>query len=464
MTGSKTASSYNDVGPAIRDYHDLIERAVDSADHQLDLLHSLQVDRKVTFGGRPLAHSLRPVFLTEAAYQDVQDTVYLLRQAILNIAEQFFNTREAIEILQLEPWELELTAIPTNVRRLAATARMDAFMTADSFKFVELNAESPAGMGYVHHLAEIYRELPVFQEFTRRHPVRFVSPLEHLVAGLLRIYHEEFSGREALPSFAIVDHLNVPTYNEFLIVKEYLELRGMPCEILDPREVECRDGWIYANGRKIDIVYRRLLMNEYRDVADECAPYLEGYVAQKTCYLNSFRTKLVHKKSLFSLMTDLRFVGGLTDQQLGAIRDHIPWTRVLADTQTAGFDWIEDGQSIDLLEFASRNRERLVIKPNDEYGGKDVVVGPAASDAEWHDAIERGLEGGYVVQQAVDINREDFLVRRNGSWVTEPTIVDLDPYLNGPLMGGCLTRTSTSTLANVTTGGGTLPLFILRYD
>ena len=44
-----------------------------------------------------------------------------------------------------------------------------------------------------------------------------------------------------------------------------------------------------------------------------------------------------------------------------------------------------------------------------------------------------------------------------------PTIIDLDPYLNGPLMGGCLTRTSASNLANVTAGGGTLPMFILRH-
>jgi len=160
----------------------------------------------------------------------------------------------------------------------------------------------------------------------------------------------------------------------------------------------------------------------------------------------------------------LRFVGDLNDQQLSAIREHIPWTRVLANTRTAGFDWIEDGPSIDLMEFAAKNREHLVIKPNDEYGGKDVTIGPSATDTEWNEAIERGLEGGYVVQQAVDINREDFLVRRNGSWITEPTIVDLDPYINGPLMGGCLARTSTSALANVTAGGGTLPVLILRYD
>ncbi len=51
----------------------------------------------------------------------------------------------------------------------------------------------------------------------------------------------------------------------------------------------------------------------------------------------------------------------------------------------------------------------------------------------------------------------------DGSWDLVPTIIDLDPYLFGPLMGGCLTRTSASNLANVTAGGGTLPMFILRH-
>jgi uncharacterized circularly permuted ATP-grasp superfamily protein len=455
---------YNDISTAINDFNAIIESDFAEADRQIDMLHELQVERKVTFGGRPLAHSLRPVFLTEEAYAEVQDTVYLLRQAILNIAEHHFNRRSVLNELGLEEWEVELAAIQTNVRRLAATARMDAFMTRDSFRFVEVNAESPAGLAYVHHLGSIYRELPVFQQFHRRHPVRFVSPLEHLVAGLIRIYHEEFSGTEDLPTFAIVDHLNVPTYNEFILVRDYLERRGMTCVISDPRDLECRDGWVYADGKRIDILYRRLLMNEGRQIEKECPAYMEGYRAQKTCYLNSFRTKLVHKKALFALLTDLKYTHNLHTQQLSAIREHIPWTRRLADMRTAGFDWAEGRGTVDLLPFVSKNREQLVIKPNDEYGGKDVIIGPAVTDAEWDRAIERGLKGGYVVQEAVDINREDFLVRRNGSWMHEPTIVDLDPYLNGPLMGGCLTRTSTSALANVTAGGGTLPLFILRYD
>jgi hypothetical protein len=53
-------------------------------------------------------------------------------------------------------------------------------------------------------------------------------------------------------------------------------------------------------------------------------------------------------------------------------------------------------------------------------------------------------------------------MQTDNGWEHVPSIIDLDPYINGPLMGGCLTRISGSDLANVTAGGGTLPMFILR--
>lgn len=446
------------IKPAVDHYHNLITRDLGAADEQLAMLYQLQQENRTTFGGRPLSHSLRPAFLSEEQYTRMQDVVYLIRQAILQIAATFFNEKDSLADLQLTDWELEMASIPTNVIRFSATARLDAFMTANSFKFVEVNGESPAGAAYSHHLAHIYRQLPIFREFEKSYPVRFVSPLEHLIDGLVRIYHEEFDGAEERPAFAIVDFLDVPTYNEFVLIKEYLERFGYPCEICDPRNLECKDGWIYANGRKIDILYRRLLMNEFHDVLDESQAYLDGYKAQKTCYLNSFRSKLVHKKSIFAYLTDSRYTRILNTLQLQAIREHIPWTRVVRPQQTN-----YQGRMVDLIDYVRANREKFVLKPNDEYGGKGVVLGFESNESDWDAGLAMALRHGYVVQEIVDIHREPFMMKTGDGWMEVPTVLDLDPYINGPLMGGCLTRTSISNLANVTAGGGTLPTFILRY-
>ena len=444
---------------AISDYHALIASNLRIAEEQLALLHAQQLEKKVTFGDRPLATSLRPTFITEAGYNAIQDTVYLIRQAVLKIAAACFNNRYTLkEDLGMEDWEIELASIPTNVIRLSALSRMDSFMTKNSFKFVELNGENPAGIAYLHELGKIYRALPVFQAFEKQHPIRFVSPLEHTLAALNFIYHEQFDGKENKPSIAIVDKLDVPTIHEFRLLQTHCERMGHTCVIADPRELTCRDGWIYAGDTRIDILYRRLLLNEFYEMKDECAAFLQGYIAQKTCYLNTFRTKLVHKKAIFGFLTDERYTKYLSREQQEAIHQHIPWTRMLRNEKTTF-----RGLKIDLLDFVRNNRQYFVIKPNDEYGGKGVTLGFSASQQEWDEAIEQSTKGTYVVQEVVDIHKEPFLMKIGSSWELIPTIIDLDPYLNGPLMGGCLTRTSTTNLANVTAGGDSLPMFILRH-
>ncbi|TNE68570.1 hypothetical protein EP331_15570 [bacterium] len=443
---------------AIRYYNSLITDDLAKADQDMEWLYAQQKEYKATFGGRPLSHSLRPTFLTEQAYNQIQDVVYLIRQAVLDIARHHMNTTEVMAELGMQDWEIELAAIPTNVIRMSATARFDAFMTVDNFKFVEINAESPAGIGYCAEMAKIYQNSRIMKDFVKKYPVRFINPLEHLIHGLLRTYHEEFEGKEERPTFAIVDFLDVPTYNEFLIIQEYLERLGYPCEICDPRKLELKDGWLYANGKKIDILYRRLLTNEFWEIKDDCPALLEGYKQQKTCFLNSFRSKMVHKKAIFSLLTDPKYTRVLNNLQLQAIREHIPWTRRLG-FKTTNYK----GKMVDLLEMVRDNKDQFVIKPNDEYGGKGVFLGQDVTQSTWESALDTGIKEGFVVQEIVNIHREGFINRVNGNWENVPTVVDLDPYINGPMVGGCLTRTSASNLANVTAGGGSLPMFILRY-
>lgn len=62
---------------------------------------------------------------------------------------------------------------------------------------------------------------------------------------------------------------------------------------------------------------------------------------------------------------------GLLDaDERTAVARHVPWTRQVRDGLTR-----YQGQPVPLLAFAQRNRERLVLKPNDDYGGQGVLLG-----------------------------------------------------------------------------------------
>jgi hypothetical protein len=180
----------------------------------------------------------------------------------------------------------------------------------------------------------------------------------------------------------------------------------------------------------------------------------------KICMANPFNCKLLHKKASFAVVSDERNEHLFTPLELRTIHTHIPWTRIIEERFTIN----NKGEHIDLMLWASRNKEHLVIKPNDDYGGAGVVIGWETSDNEWEAALMRGLDEPLIVQERVEIAYEPFpFVDAMGDIYVGRRLVDCDPFLfNGDSVGGCLVRLSSVTLLNVTAGGGSVvPAFIV---
>ena len=178
------------------------------------------------------------------------------------------------------------------------------------------------------------------------------------------------------------------------------------------------------------------------------------------CVANPFTCKLLHKKASFAVVRDERNADLFTDAEREAMRQHIPWTRVLAERKTLD----SRGARIDLMPWASRNRESLVLKPNDEYGGKGVLIGWETEPGDWDRALEAALVEPSIVQERALIAYEDFpRLDDAGSVALSRLLVDCDPFLfHGDTVGGALVRLSSVTLLNVTAGGGSVvPLFVI---
>ena len=104
------------------------------------------------------------------------------------------------------------------------------------------------------------------------------------------------------------------------------------------------------------------------------------------------------------------------------------------------------------------------MKPNDDYGGHGIAIGWSSSTSEWDTAIAAALEDGdYLVQERVKTAREVFPMMFDdvGAWSYIEQLVDLDPLLFNGVVGSAFTRLSGSELANVSSGGGMVPTFII---
>ena len=150
----------------------------------------------------------------------------------------------------------------------------------------------------------------------------------------------------------------------------------------------------------------------------------------------------------------------LSDDDRRLVERTIPWTRRVAHGATT-----YAGTRVDFASFVLANRERLVLKPSDDYGGKGVLLGWEVSEEEWARAIEASEDKPSVVQERVEVPREQFPAWRNGAVDFMSLLVDTDPLLFRGRVGGTLTRVSGSALLNVSAGtGSTTPTFVVRTE
>ncbi|MET0625132.1 MAG: hypothetical protein ABW250_19495 [Pyrinomonadaceae bacterium] len=443
---------------AVEFYHKLLEDEEVAESSRLMLDEGLERS-KLIFGGRRLSPYLRPHFVTEQDFARVTRICETVWSAIQKVKDAAVADSSVLDELGLTEVERMLVAIDPGYRAVSPTARLDSFLTAEAFSFVELNGESPAGIAYADAAYEIFSGLPVMRRFAERYSLRTFNGRPLMLETLLEAYRE-FAGAAAAatPSIAIVDLKGLPTQKEFELFREYFESQGHPAAICSPDELEFTGGRLRCGDFEIDIVYKRLLVNEYLPIMGEHPALLDACRAGAVCLVNNFRSKMIHKKALFAVLTDERHAGLFNAEEREAVRRHVPWTRMVREGKTD-----KGGAEIDLLDYIRRNSGRLVLKPNDDYGGHGIHIGWNTDAAAWDEALQAAVaDGDYLVQERVKTARETFpALLDDGSVVFAEQLVDLDPLLFNGRVGSAFTRLSSTELANVSSGGGMVPTFII---
>jgi uncharacterized circularly permuted ATP-grasp superfamily protein len=409
-----------------------------------DALAAGQRERRLMFGERPLCVAIRPQLLTKRQYEQAVGAATGVYSALAALEKAVLDDPALRAELDLHPEEERLAMAHPGFRVSSPSMRLDSFF-ASEVRFVECNAESPAGMAYSDNLAAVFSSLPVMKAFRKLYRGRFAPTRRRQLRVMLNAFRQW--GKAEVPVIAIVDWEGLPTAPEFEMFKAFFEEQGVKTVICDPRALEFRAGKLYAQGTAVNIVYRRVLTSELLAHGEDTVALRDAYVAGAAVVVNSFRAKLLHKKMSLALLSDTRYERIYNANQRAAIARHIPWTRRVRT---------------EIAEDIARRRNRLVLKPNDEYGGKGVVLGWTVEQAEWEKAVEVATTQSYVVQEAVEIPRVPFPVVLDGLRYID-LAVDLDPYLFDGRPGGFMTRVSAAALLNVTAGAGSVvPTFVVE--
>ncbi len=396
--------------------------------------------RGLFFGDRALCTVLRPRFLSPAQYRFLQTRGSVVLRAFRKAHQAALADETVLSQFGLLDWERQLVHVKTGFRDASPVSRLDAFFVADGagLRFTEYNAETPAGGGYNDVLTEVFYGLPVMRQF-------------------LRDAYEQWSGRRERPAISIVDWSDVPTQSEFLLFHDYFTRQGFDCEIIDPGEVTYAGGKLRGPSGTIELIYKRVLLHELVERGGMDHPILRAFRDGAVCMVNPPACKILHKKASLAVLHDERNAHLFDAEEREAIALSIPWTRVVEDRRTT-----RDGAQVDLLAFAAEHREQLVLKPNDDYGGKGIVLGWEVNDQAWQESLRTALREPYIVQERIALPKEPYPSFVDGRVVFAERMVDTAPYVAyGGNVDGCLSRLATAALLNVTAGGGSqTPTFI----
>src|SRR5438046_4613674 len=142
---------------------------------------------------------------------------------------------------------------------------------------------------------------------------------------------------------------------------EYFKLQCLECIIADPREVEYRNGQLVAGDFHITLIYKRVLISELVARGGLDHPVVRAVLEGAVCMVNPFRCKILHKKASLAVLSDERNASLFTVVERRAIDAHVPWTRTVVEQKT-----LHGGRTVDLVPFILAQRDRLVLKPNDQ--------------------------------------------------------------------------------------------------
>lgn len=437
-----------------------LAKSGDETHRYLADLNQFLIKRNCTFQGRPMPTLLKPVFISLDQARNLRHTVDLICGALIKFIKFYLENEQVRSIMKFSRQENQLFFLDPGYSIPLVIARLDAFMNDDSIKFLEFNCDSPAGIAYADIIEEGFRELFIHFPFLKNWNFNYFNRQELLLQALLECYREFRShnpGFPSRPTIAIVDWEGLSTSSEFELLKIFFEENGFPTIITSPQKIQVIGDRVRLEGKKIDLIYRRVITRELLNKIDEVREYIRVIQGGYACVCNPFQSYIVGNKKILSLLTDPRFQSIYSDEEKEIIRQSIPWTRILADN-TASYR----GSTIELKSFVSQNKDILVLKPANSYGGKNVYLGKETDKSIWENLIKTKIsDEEWVVQEYVPIPEEFFPAIEDKTTISLKK-VNINPFAFLGRYGGTISRISENSIINVSAGGGLVPTIRIK--
>jgi tetratricopeptide (TPR) repeat protein len=403
-------------------------------------LHEHLRDEGFVLSGAPIPIALERLVLGRRQVAEIRRAGEVVLRVIARFCDAYPHDIRLREQLALPPWEDELVRVPHVYPNPVQIGRFDGVVSSDGVRFVELNAETPASMGYADVAnAALGFVLPV-------DGCVYTPMLPSVAAALLSVHRSAQRADARLPptpSVAIVDQTTT-SWHDVEKAVDGLRAHGIEAVRITPDQIRYDGSQLEAAGRRVDLVYRRFLLEELQE-GDLTAAVRD----RRVVLVNAFRSRVANNKKLLALLDDAAFEHLMRPAEAAIVRAVIPWTRIVRRGPVR-----KDGRTVDLEELCMTERERLVIKPAVGYGGEGVHIGVETPQAAWEALLREALGGEtHVVQEFVLSPERVVPILEDGEVSSRRGRVSISPFIIGGRYAGTMARIADRHMVNLAAGG-----------
>lgn len=447
------------LGEAIARYHKLLEAEPFKDLSWANALQQKMVGARLTVGGRPISPVLRPHFITRRQYTGLVKAAESLVTSVERLETMAVQNPLLMSRMELLPAEKMLATVNPGYPCHSVTSLINTHLHNGTMRFAELNTDTPSGIAYADALSDLFYDAPPMKEFRKRYALEKLPGMGHLVDALRQTY-AEFSRGQRPPSIGILEFkqpFQTAESNESALMAEYFRRAGMPAEVVWPEQLEYKNNVLRRADFPIALIFRRIKVHEFLIRYDLSHPLLRAYRDGNVCMVNNFRSEIGQKKAIFDLLGDETVTANFPQAEKKAIREFVPWTRMVHATRTTYQD-----EPIDLPEFILKNRPKLVLLPNDESSDQTAFIGAETDDTRWERALRSAMRSPYVVQEVVDPVYDMFPLLQYGHLEMRKMRIDLHPHTYLGKVQGCSSWLTAATASGFSTLAGVAPTFILE--
>lgn len=359
---------------------------------------------------------LRPWLIKPGELKFFHRLIYAFKGAHHKLFELYLKDKEVQDVMPLREEEKQWFAMinrPKPQKHQVVFGRWDANVAFDErdairdVKFLETNTVGIGGVHYIPAVSEAAKKILSlsFEKEIRPQRLGFQPDVRRLLAEEAKS-HAKSIGRKRLNVAFLENREFLGGTVEMPELTRYFQALGINAILADPRDLRLRGKEIYFKDTNIDIIYRDAELQELIDIEKKghnMAVLKQAFINNQV--ISSISGELDHKSG-FEIFTSPRFSRFFTPAERAIFKKYLPWTRILKERKTSG----PRNSIVDLITHARKNKDKLVIKPNRAYGGKDVIIGRISGKKQWDSFIQKAAAhpGDYVVQDLVNIREEAF--------------------------------------------------------